>query len=125
MKKIINSEKAPKAIGPYSHAVEANGFLFISGQLGFDPESNILKSGINDQTIQVMENIKNILTTGGYTFSDVVKTTILLADIADFKVVNEIYSRYYTNDFPARATYQVAGLPAGALVEIETIATKP
>jgi 2-iminobutanoate/2-iminopropanoate deaminase len=125
MKKIINTENAPKAIGPYSQAVEANGMLFISGQLGIDPAtSKLAEGGVKEQTEQVFKNIQAILTAAGYTFDNVVKSTCLLADIKDFAVMNEVYSRYYTKDFPARAAYAVKDLPLGALIEIETIAVK-
>lgn len=125
MKKIINTENAPKAIGPYSQAVEANGMLFISGQLAIDPAaSKLVEGGVKEQTEQVFKNIQAILTAAGYTFDNVVKSTCLLADIKDFAAMNEVYSRYYTKDFPARAAYAVKDLPLGALVEIETIAVK-
>lgn len=125
MKKIISTENAPKAIGPYSQAVEANGMLFISGQLGIDPStSKLAEGGVKEQTEQVFKNIQAILTAAGYTFDNVVKSTCLLADIKDFASMNEIYSRYYSKDFPARAAYAVRDLPLGALIEIETIAVK-
>lgn len=125
MKKIINTENAPKAIGPYSQAVEANGMLFISGQLAIDPAaSKLVEGGVKEQTEQVFKNIQAILTAAGYTFDNVVKSTCLLADIKDFAAMNEVYSRYYTKDFPARAAYAVRDLPLGALIEIETIAVK-
>jgi 2-iminobutanoate/2-iminopropanoate deaminase len=125
MKKIISTPNAPKAIGPYSQAVEAHDMLFISGQLGIDPAtSKLIDGGIKEQTEQVFKNIQEILTAAGYTFDDVVKSNCLLADIADFAQMNEVYSRYYSKDFPARAAYAVKGLPLGALIEIETIAAK-
>lgn len=125
MKKIISTENAPKAIGPYSQAVEANGMLFISGQLAIDPATaKLVEGGVKEQTEQVFKNIHAILTASGYTFDNVVKSTCLLADIKDFASMNEIYSRYYTKDFPARAAYAVKDLPLGALIEIETIAVK-
>lgn len=125
MKKIINTENAPKAIGPYSQAVEANGMLFISGQIPLDPATGkFVEGSIKEQTEQVFKNIYTILTAAGYTFDNVVKSTCLLADIADFSLMNEVYSRYYTKDFPARAAYAVKDLPMGALIEIETIAMK-
>ncbi len=124
MKKIINSEKAPRAIGPYSQAVEANGILFISGQLPIDPLTGKIAEGIKAQAIQVFKNIEAILTAAGYSFDDVVKSTVLLSDISNFAVLNEVYAQYYTGNYPARAAYQVAALPLGALVEIETIAVK-
>ncbi len=125
MKKIINTEKAPKAIGPYSQAVEANGMLFISGQIPVDPATaKIVEGGIHEQTEQVMKNIEAILTEAGYTFQDVIKSTCLLSDMDNFAIVNEIYGRYYTVNPPARAAYAVQKLPLGVLIEIETIAAK-
>jgi len=125
MKKIIHTEKAPKAVGPYSQAVEANGMLFISGQIPIDPAiGKIVEEGIREQTEQVMKNIGVILEAAGYTYADVVKSTCLLADMSDFKSMNEVYAKYYTEDQPARAAYSVKGLPLGALIEIETIAVK-
>lgn len=125
MKRIIKTEKAPKAIGPYSQAVEVNSLLFVSGQIPIDPKSGtIIDGGITEQTEQVMKNIGNILDAAGYTFKDVVKSTCLLKDISDFKAMNEVYSRYYTEDQPARAAFAVKDLPMGALIEIETIASK-
>ena len=123
-KKIIHTEKAPKAIGPYSQAVEINGMLFISGQIPVNPATGNIPEGIEAQTEQVMKNIEAILTEASYTFSDVVKSTCLLSDIANFKAMNEVYARYYTADCPARAAFAVRDLPLGVLVEIETIAGK-
>jgi 2-iminobutanoate/2-iminopropanoate deaminase len=125
MKKIIHTEKAPKALGPYSQAVEANGTLYISGQVGLDPVNNkIVEGGIKEQSKQVMENIKAILDEAGYDFSDVVKSTCLLSDMANFAAMNQVYASYYTENFPARAAFAVKELPLGVLVEIETIAVK-
>lgn len=125
MKRIIFSEKAPAPAGPYSQAVEAGGILFISGQVPIDRASGqIAGGGIEGQTRQVMENIGAILEAAGYTFRDVVSTTCLLADMADFTVMNEVYVRYFPVDPPARVTFAVKGLPLGALVEIETRAVK-
>ncbi|MEW6526390.1 MAG: RidA family protein [Spirochaetota bacterium] len=122
MKKIISTPNAPQAIGPYSQAVRAGDFLFISGQLGLVPQTGALEEGIEAQTKRAMENIGAILKEAGGGFENVVKTTILLADISDFPKVNEIYSQYFSNDFPARATFAVAALPKEALIEIEAIA---
>jgi len=123
MKRIIQTEKAPQAVGPYSQAVEVNGLLFISGQIALDPLSGkMVEGGITEQTEQVLKNIGSILEAAGYTFKDVIKSTCLLKDIADFKAMNEVYSRFYTVDQPARAAFAVKDLPLGALVEIETIA---
>lgn len=125
MKKIINTIDAPKAIGPYSQAVEVNGMLFISGQIPINPaEGKVVEGGIKEQTEQVMKNIEAILKEAGYTFSDVVKSTCLLSDMENFAAMNEVYSRYYSENPPARAAYAVKGLPLGVLVEIETIAVK-
>jgi len=125
MKKVIFSDKAPKAIGPYSQAIEANGMLFISGQIPMDPETGKLVEGdIKVQTRQVMENIGAILKEAGYTFSDVVKSTCLLSDMGNFAGMNEIYGEYYKENPPARAAFAVKTLPLNVLVEIETIAVK-
>jgi 2-iminobutanoate/2-iminopropanoate deaminase len=125
MKKIISASKAPSAIGPYSQAVEMNNTLYISGQIPINPETGKLINGdIIEQTEQVFRNISAILEVAGYSFRDVVKTTCLLSDIANFKAMNEVYARYYTEQQPARAAYAVKELPVGALIEIETIAMK-
>ena len=123
-KRIIHTENAPKAIGPYSQAVECNGMLFISGQIPVSPATGNIPEGIEAQTEQVMKNIEAILTVAGYTFSDVIKSTCLLSDIANFKAMNEVYAKYYTSECPARAAFAVRDLPLGVLVEIETIAAK-
>ena len=125
MKKIISTKNAPGAIGPYSQAVEANGVLFISGQVAIDPSTGkLVEGGITEQTERVMKNIMAILDAAGYSSENVVKSTCLLADMADFKAMNEVYGRYYNAGQPSRAAYAVKGLPLGALVEIETIAAK-
>ena len=123
MKKVINTDNAPNAIGPYSQAVEANGMLFISGQIAIDPATgNIVEGGIREQTEQIMKNISAILQEAGYSFSNVVKSTCLLSDMANFGVMNEVYGKYYSVNPPARAAFAVKELPLGVLVEIETIA---
>lgn len=125
MKKIINTDMAPKAIGPYSQAVEANGMLFISGQVPIDPATGkLVEGGIKEQTEQVMKNIGAILEAAGLNYSNVVKSTCLLNDMNNFAAMNEIYGHYYTTDMPARAAYGVVRLPLGALIEIETIAAR-
>lgn len=125
MKRIINTENAPKAIGPYSQAVEANGMLFISGQVPIDPATGqIAEGGIKEQTEQVMKNIEAILTEAGYSFNDVIKSTCLLSNMDNFAAMNEVYAKYYPVDPPARAAYGVVKLPLGVLIEIETIAVK-
>lgn len=124
-RRIIFTENAPKAIGPYSQAVEINGMLFVSGQVPLNPISGqIVDGGILEQTEQVMKNIEAILVAAGYSFADVVKSTCLLSDMVNFKDMNEVYSKYYPIDPPARAAYAVKTLPLHALVEIETIAVK-
>ncbi len=123
MKKQIQSDAAPAAIGPYSQAIQAGGFIFYSGQIPLDPESGtMVEGGIVEQTRQVMSNMKAILSASRRDFSDIVKTTIYLTNLADFATVNEIYGEFFTDVPPARACVQVAALPKGAQVEIEWIA---
>jgi 2-iminobutanoate/2-iminopropanoate deaminase len=125
MKRIISTTAAPGAIGPYSQAVEINGTLYISGQVPIDPATGkIVEGGITEQTTQALRNIKAILTAAGYSLNDVVKSTCLLSDMSDFKAMNEVYAQFYTSDQPARAAFAVKGLPLGALIEIETVASK-
>lgn len=125
MKKAISTLLAPKAIGPYSQAIEANGMLFISGQIPIDPETGrIVEGGIREQTMQVMKNIGAILEAAGYTFADVVKSTCLLQSMDDFAAMNEVYGSFYNETPPARAAYAVVKLPLGVLIEVETIAVK-
>jgi 2-iminobutanoate/2-iminopropanoate deaminase len=125
MKKIIFTPKAPQAIGPYSQAVEVNDTLYISGQVPLDPETmKVVEGGIKEQTRQVMQNIGAILEVAGYSFSNVVKSTCLLSDMANFKAMNEVYGEFYQKDQPARAAFAVKELPLGVLVEIETVAVK-
>ena len=125
MKRIINTPNAPAAIGPYSQAVEANGTLYISGQLPINPAvGKIEVMDIAGQTKQVLANIGAILDEAGYAFSDVVKTTVFMSDLVDFAGMNEVYKTVYHTECPARSTFAVKGLPMGALVEIETVAVK-
>jgi len=124
MKKIIQTDKAPKAIGPYSQAVEVNNTLYISGQLPMDPETMEMPATIGEQAEQVMRNIGAILKEAGYDYKDVVKSTIFLDDIKDFQKMNGVYGQYYQEEPPARSAYEVANLPKGAKIEIETIAVK-
>jgi 2-iminobutanoate/2-iminopropanoate deaminase len=125
MKRIISTSKAPAAIGPYSQAVEINGTLYISGQIPLNPETGkLVEGGIKEQTEQVFRNITSILESAGYALSDVVKSTCLLSDIANFRAMNEVYGKYYTANQPARAAFAAKELPLGALIEIETIAVK-
>lgn len=120
---IVKSDKAPAAIGPYSQAVIAGGFLFSAGQIALDPASGqIVEGGIKGQTERVMENLKAVLDKAGLEMKDVVKTTVYLHDMADFPAVNEIYGRWLGDARPARSTVQVAALPRGALVEIDMVA---
>lgn len=123
MKEVIATDRAPRAIGPYSQGIRAGGFVFFSGQIPLDAVSGRMRGKeIGEQTEQVMENIHGVLSAAGLGFEDVVKTTIFLVDMADFAVVNEIYGRRFPNDPPARSTVEVKGLPRGALVEIEVVA---
>jgi 2-iminobutanoate/2-iminopropanoate deaminase len=122
-KEILATDRAPKAIGPYSQGVKAGGFFFFSGQIPLEPASGLMRGeGILEQAEQVMENISAVLESAGLGFPDVVKTTIFLTELADFAVVNEIYGRRFPADPPARSTVEVKGLPRGAKVEIEVIA---
>ena len=123
MKTQISSSKAPAAIGPYSQAIAANGFLFISGQLPIDPATgNFAEGGIRELTRQSLENVKSILAEAGLTLADVVKTTVFLADMNDFAAMNEVYAEYFTAPAPARSAVAVKTLPKGGLAEIEEIA---
>lgn len=122
--KEIFSKNAPSAIGPYSQAIEKDGFIFISGQLPLEADTSLMQEGIASQTKQVLKNIEYILKEVNLQMKNIVKTTILLKNIDDFEIVNNIYSQYFTSPFPARTTYEVSKLPKGALIEIETIAKK-
>ena len=126
MKKAIATTAAPAAIGPYSQAIDCGEFVFTSGQIGSDPATgNFVDGGVQAQTAQAMKNIQAVLAAAGLTLDNVVKTTVLLADIADFAAVNEVYASFFEGTtYPARCAYQVSALPAGALVEIETICRK-
>lgn len=123
MKKVIATNNAPGAIGPYSQAIVANGMLFISGQIPINPATgNIVEGGINEQTEQVMKNLQAILAEAGCTFANVVKSTCLLSDMANFGAMNAIYGKYFTENPPARAAFAVKTLPKDVMVEIEMIA---
>ena len=123
MKKVIQTEKAPKAVGPYSQAIRAGNFLFTSGQIGLDPSTGkLVKGGIKEQARQVMENLKAVMEAANISFSKVVKTTVFLKDMNDFMHFNEVYAEYFPSEQPARSTFQVAALPLGAIIEIEMIA---
>ncbi len=125
MKTIINTIHSPAPIGPYSQAVMVNGILYVSGQVPINPATGEIITGtITDETKQVMENIKAILTEAGMDFTNIVKTTIFLKDMNNFKHVNELYGSYFTSDFPARETVEVARLPKDANVEISVIAAR-
>ena len=123
-KTVINAAKAPAAVGPYSHANAAGETIYISGQLGLDPETGVLAEGVEAQAKTGFENLKTILTEVGVSFENVVKTTVFLTDMNVFAAVNDIYAQYFTADYPARSCVQVAALPKGASFEIEAIAAK-
>lgn len=122
MKKIIATDQAPAAVGPYSQAVLVNGLLFVSGQIPVNSADGSVAESIEAQSRQALKNVGAILAEAGLSYEDVVKTTVLLADIADFKAMNAVYAEYFTQDKPARACFQVAALPLGVKVEIEVIA---
>ena len=123
MKDIVNTDNAPKAIGPYSQAVKTNGFIFVSGQIPIDPDTNVIVKGdIAEQTIRVIKNIKNILEAGGSGLEYVVKTTVYLKDLKKFDDMNRVYGGFFTTLFPARATVEVSNLPKGVDIEIDAIA---
>ena len=124
LKTSVSSPQAPKAIGPYSPAVRAGEFLFVSGQVALDPSTGTIVSGdIRAETSQVMENIRALLSAAGLDFSGVVRTTVFLADMNDFAAMNEVYGTYFDHPYPARATVQVSRLPRDARVEIDVIAS--
>lgn len=120
-KHVIASENAPAALGPYSAGIATGNLAFLSGQLGLDPTTSELAQGVVAQAEQALKNIEALLAAAGATFGNVVKTTVFLADIADFDAVNEVYGAHFTEPYPARSAVQVAALPKGALVEIECI----
>merc|ERR1711970_1075926 len=120
---IISTKKAPDAIGPYNQAVQVNSTLYISGQIGFIPSTmEVVGGGVVEEARQALTNMGNILEAANCTFDNVVKTTVLLADINDFAAVNEVYKEFFRSNYPARAAYQAAALPRGAKVEIEAVA---
>lgn len=123
-KKVINTEKAPAAVGPYVQAIQKGNMLYASGQLGLVPETGVLAEGIEGQTKQALANVQAILDEAGYAKEDIVKTSVFLDDINDFGTVNEIYAEYFGEAKPARSCVEVAKLPKGGLVEIEFIAIK-
>ena len=122
-KKIISTEKAPKAIGPYSQAIRIEGLVFTAGQVGLDPDRmEVVEGGIEAQTQQVLTNLKHVLESAGSGLNYVIKTTVFLQDMRDFASMNAVYAAFFPENAPARSTVQVAGLPKGALVEIECTA---
>ena len=125
MKTVISTAAAPGAIGPYSQAIEANGFVFVSGQIPLDPATGALvPGGVEVQVDQSLKNLKAVLAGAGCTLKDVVKTTVFLTDMGAFAAVNAVYAKYFESECPARSAVQVGALPKGALVEIEAIAVK-
>lgn len=120
--KIIKTTNAPAAVGTYSQAVMANGFLFASGQLGINPATGELQPDFKSQAEQVMKNVKAILDEAGLSFSNVVKTTVLLSDISNFAALNEVYAQYFSEPYPARSAFAVRDIPKGGLIEMEVIA---
>ena len=125
MKKIIKTELAPGAIGPYSQAVEIGNLLFCSGQIPLDPETGrIVEGGVDVQAEQVLKNVKGLLEGAGYSLGDVVKATVFVRNINDFAIINEICEKYFSEKFPARSLVEVSGLPKEALIEIEVVAAK-
>ena len=125
MKKVISTTKAPSAIGPYSQAIEMNGFVYTSGQISIDPATGtIVEGGIKEQTRQSLLNVRAVLEEAGLTMAHVVKTTVFMADMNDFADMNGVYAEFFAEPFPARSAVAVKSLPKGALVEIEVVATK-
>lgn len=122
---IIHTADAPQPIGPYSQAVASDGFVFTSGQIGLDPSTGNLTGTTGNQTVQAMENLRQVLAAGGLDFSDVVQTHIFLTDLGDWETVNGIYAGYFNQTPPARSVVEVKGLPRGAKIEIEMIAQRP
>lgn len=123
-KRVIHTDKAPKALGPYSQAIETNGFIFASGQLGIDPATGDLQVGAEAQIKQALTNVASVLEEAGSSMENIVKTTIFFKDLANFQAVNEIYGSFFENAYPARSAFQVAKLPLDAEVEIEVVAVK-
>lgn len=123
--KVLHSEKAPKAVGPYSQAIEAGGFVFASGQLPIDPLTNqFAEGGVKEQTRQSLTNARNVLESAGLGLSNVVKTTVFLSDMENFAAMNEVYAEFFKEPYPARSAFAVKTLPKGALVEVECIAAR-
>ncbi len=122
--KVLSTEKAPAAIGPYSQALVSGNMVFVSGQIPVDPVSGSIAETIEEQTAQSLSNIRNILAENGMTMSDVIKTTVFLSDLGDFAAMNEVYASHFEAPYPARSCVQVAAIPKGCRVEIECIAVK-
>lgn len=123
-KKIISTDKAPAAIGPYSQAVEAGGFIYASGQIPIDPATGNIPEGIEAQAKQALTNVKNLIEAAGLTLDDVVKTSVFIKDMGDFAKINEIYATFFTKDYPARSCVEVARLPKDVLIEVEVVAAR-
>lgn len=124
MKKIVKTDKAPGAIGPYSQGIDLGNMIFFSGQIPLNPQTGEMPEGIEAQTKQALDNVKGLLESQGLDFSHVVKTTVFLDDMNDFNTVNEIYAQYFVEPYPARSAVEVGKLPKGALIEVEVIAVK-
>ncbi|MCK5475088.1 MAG: Rid family detoxifying hydrolase [Candidatus Pacebacteria bacterium] len=124
MKKIISTEKVSEVVGPYSQAVEAGGFVFLSGQIPLKVDGTIIDGDIKDQTKQVLDNIGEILNASGLNYENVAKVTVYLSDMSDFREMNEVYIKYFKKDFPARSTIQVSELPKEVGIEMDVIAAK-
>lgn len=123
-KKIIATDKAPAAIGPYSQAIEAGGFVFASGQIPVDPATGNIPDGIEAQAKQALTNVKNLMEASGLSMDNIVKTSVFIKDMNDFAKVNEVYATFFENDFPARSCVEVARLPKDVLIEVEVIAAR-
>lgn len=124
MKKVISTNQAPAAIGPYSQAIEVNGMVYTSGQIPVNPATGEIPTGVEAQAEQVMKNVKNLLEAAGTTMANVVKTTVFIKDMNDFATINQIYATYFEGDCPARSCVEVARLPKDVLMEMEAIAVK-
>lgn len=124
MKKVVETKKAPGAIGPYSQGIDIGNLIFFSGQIPLNPETGEMPEGIEAQTKQALENVKGLLESQGLDFSHVVKTTVFLDNMDDFNTVNSIYAQYFVEPYPARSAVEVGRLPKGALIEVEIIACK-
>ena len=120
-KKQVFSDKVPPAVGPYSQAIKVPGLIFTSGQLPIDPKTNTMPESIEEQTHMAFKNLQAVIEAGGASLADIVKTTVFLADLSEFKQMNEVYLSYFSQPFPARSAFQVAKLPLGAKIEIEAV----